>query len=342
MTPQLLQALRSGIHRLDDGLAEMESRCSLDDEQYFAADPLAEGTEGATGTSGDATTADCAADRNHSSADTSTATIPRPSPRSRRGMLQRASIGLAVIVVSIMVVWLASGGPPDRDAVAEVTHGNAANGDMAQTTETPAANSTKTLPDAEQSNTPAAAGSSRGSISAAEKSQSVPAAVVVSVVGAVEHPGVVTLPATARVADALTLAVPRADAALARVNLAAPLVDGVQLYVPSAAEAAALPPPAVDQAYAGGATLPGDESLLGNGAASPSGEPANSGDAVVVHYSTATAAQLQQIPGIGAKTAQAILTYRVDHPAITSIDELTAISGIGPATVDRLRGKLLP
>ncbi len=58
--------------------------------------------------------------------------------------------------------------------------------------------------------------------------------------------------------------------------------------------------------------------------------------------STATAEQLDALPGIGPVTAQKIVDYRTQHGAFHSVDELDAISGIGPAKLDQLRGLVVP
>jgi competence protein ComEA len=41
-------------------------------------------------------------------------------------------------------------------------------------------------------------------------------------------------------------------------------------------------------------------------------------------------------------TAQKIVDYRTQHGAVHSVDELDAISGIGPARIADLRGLVVP
>jgi competence protein ComEA len=138
-----------------------------------------------------------------------------------------------------------------------------------------------------------------------------PRLLVVDVVGAVRRSGLQRLPQGSRVADAVARAggaTARAD--LAQVNLAAPLADGEQVVVPARGAA-------------------------GAGA----GSPAAAGP---VHLSTATAEQLDALPGIGPVTAQKILAYRQQHGAFGSVDELDAIPGIGPARIDQLKGLVAP
>jgi len=134
--------------------------------------------------------------------------------------------------------------------------------------------------------------------------------VVVHVVGHVYKPGLYSLPEGSRVDDAIKRAGgPKPRAALALVNLAAPVADGQQVVVPSNREAA--------QALAGGS--------MAGGAGGP------------VHLNSATLDQLDELPGIGPVTAQKILDYRSEHGAFGSVEELDAVPGIGPATLDELR-----
>ena len=138
--------------------------------------------------------------------------------------------------------------------------------------------------------------------------------VVVHVAGAVASPGVRRLPPGSRVVDALDAAggaLPGAD--LARVNLAAPLVDGQQVLVPRRG-----PPGAA-------AAIPG---APGSGAK--------------VSLASATLEQLDELPGIGPVTAQKILDYRSEHGSFRSVDELDDVPGIGPTRVEQLRDLVTP
>jgi competence protein ComEA len=147
-----------------------------------------------------------------------------------------------------------------------------------------------------------------------------PSEVVVDVAGAVRRPGVYRLSQGSRITDAISRAggmTPRAQAA--SVDLAAPLADGEQVLVPSEVAGAA----AVAAASA---------------PAGPSGAPTASAP---VDLNTATAQQLDALPGIGPTTAQKIIDYRQQHGPYTSIDDLDAISGIGPAKIESLRGLVI-
>jgi competence protein ComEA len=144
--------------------------------------------------------------------------------------------------------------------------------------------------------------------------------VVVDVTGAVRKPGVYRMPAGSRVDDAVKRAGgATGKASLDSINLAARLPDGQQVVVPEAA-------PTV----AGGAAAPGAT------AAAPEAEDAP------ISLSTATAAELDTIDGIGPVTAEDIIDFREEHGGLSSVDQLDQISGIGPATMEELRERLQP
>ncbi len=176
-----------------------------------------------------------------------------------------------------------------------------------------------------------------------------PAPIVVFVTGAVESPGLYTLPVEARVADALAEAggvTEDADALL--INQAERLWDGAQLYVPllpAVAEAVsntaiADAAPSTENALLANqpvAGLTGVSSLapLGDGRAGPlasaAGELGASGS--LVNVNTAAVTELQSLPGIGPAKAASIIGGR----PFATVDELERVSGIGPATVEKLR-----
>ncbi len=143
--------------------------------------------------------------------------------------------------------------------------------------------------------------------------------VLVHVAGAVAAPGLVQLHPGDRVADAIEAAGgPTADAELDRINLAAPVADGQQVYVPAAGET---PPPAPQPTGAAGQT-------------------GTDGGSAVVNVNTATSEQLQTLPGIGPARAADIIDYRERDGPFQSVEELLQVPGIGPATLDRLRDQV--
>jgi len=130
---------------------------------------------------------------------------------------------------------------------------------------------------------------------------------VVSIVGAVAHPGVYTLPVGARVADALAAAggaLP--NARLDGINLAAPVADAETLRVPIVSR--------------------------------PSSEPALGSPVELVSINQATETELVQVPGIGPELARRIIIYR----PYRNLDELIKVPGIGPRSLERLRPYLKP
>lgn len=154
--------------------------------------------------------------------------------------------------------------------------------------------------------------------------------IVVSVMGHVTRPGLVTLPADARVADALAAAGALSDAELSFLNLAQVLEDGVQIVVvPQDHDAGPMPgiPPAGVPVESFG--------LVGGGAASGGrGDMGSAGGQVSLNKATAT--ELLTLPGVGEKTAQMILDYRESNGGFAAVDELLNIKGIGPAKFAQL------
>ena len=151
---------------------------------------------------------------------------------------------------------------------------------------------------------PSAPASAGASASAGDRTD----AVVVYVSGAVASPGVLTLPASSRVIDAITAAggaTPEAD--LESINLARILVDGEQIRVAVVGET----PPAASEA----------------------GTPAGT----CVRLATATEAELQTLPGIGPALATRIISYRATHPRLSAVEELDDVPGIGPSLIEKIR-----
>jgi competence protein ComEA len=153
--------------------------------------------------------------------------------------------------------------------------------------------------------------------------------VVVSVVGLVHRPGLVTLPPGARIADALEAAGGAVDGAdLIGLNMARRLTDGEQIIVGIAA--------APGQPATMGSSATGAEA----GAAAPSGSAAadpGGGPGEPVNLNTATVEQLDTLPGVGPVTAAAIVAWRDANGAFGSVDQLGEVDGIGPARLAKLR-----
>lgn len=160
---------------------------------------------------------------------------------------------------------------------------------------------------------------------------------LVHVDGAVNRPGVVTLRPGARVADAVQAAGGVSDDADTRlVNLARVLVDGEQVVVPRPGEEAlGAPVGAVD---AGTAWQSGTSAGAGAGAGAGANAAGGAGGAAgLVDLNTADAAGLDALPGIGPVLAERIVGWREESGPFTTIEDLTEVSGIGPAVMADVR-----
>lgn len=152
--------------------------------------------------------------------------------------------------------------------------------------------------------------------------------VTVHVVGQVAHPGIVRLPSGSRVGDAVARAGGALKGAdLAAINLARVLVDGEQVRVPKPGEVVVAP------AGPGGG---------GTGSSGGGGGAGNSpgGAAGAVNLNQATAAQLEDLPGVGPVLAQRIVDWRTEHGRFTTVDELNEVSGIGEKIFAELKPKV--
>ncbi|HPZ34165.1 MAG TPA: ComEA family DNA-binding protein [Microbacteriaceae bacterium] len=140
----------------------------------------------------------------------------------------------------------------------------------------------------------------------------------VHVFGAVRAAGLYLLSGGARVVDGVAAAGGfRDDADPGAVNLARPLSDGEQLYVPTVQEARAAREAAGPGSAGGGA-----------GALAPDGR---------LNLNTASVEQLDALPRIGPAMAQRIVQWRASNGRFTSVDDLLAVPGIGEETLESLR-----
>ena len=153
--------------------------------------------------------------------------------------------------------------------------------------------------------------------------------VIVSVVGLVHKPGLVTLAPGARIADALTAAGGALDGAdLIGLNMARRVTDGEQIIVGIVA--------APGQPAAMGSSI-----SSGPATAEPTDAPSTAGKAPtppgLVDLNAATVQDLDTLPGIGPVTAAAIIAWRDANGHFTSVDQLGDVDGIGPARLEKLR-----
>ncbi len=138
--------------------------------------------------------------------------------------------------------------------------------------------------------------------------------IVVYVGGAVRSPGIYRLPSGARLADALQAAGLAAGVDTSALALGRALADGEVIEVPRAAGAGRSPTPGRD----------------GASAATPR-------PSVKIDINTASAAELERLPGIGPALAARIVEYREAHGPFAALDDLARVRGISPRMVDAIR-----
>lgn len=139
-----------------------------------------------------------------------------------------------------------------------------------------------------------------------QEAETEPKSILVHVAGAVARPGVYSLQEGARVLDAVEAAGGSLDEGDPHaLNLAEPLYDGRRITVPLAGEG------------------------VGSGNVNP--------ESGKININTATAAELEKLPGIGPAKAAAIAGHREKNGPFASEDDLANVPGIGPKTVDNLR-----
>lgn len=150
-----------------------------------------------------------------------------------------------------------------------------------------------------------------------------PSPVQVYVNGAVMQEAVYTLPSGSLVQDAIEAAGGFApDANISVVNLAQPMFNGAQVYVPFNAENNATPTAVI-------LTETQANKSLGNSAALPADG--------LVNINIADAAQFETLPGIGPSTAVKIIAFRDENGPFTTIEEIMNVPGIGQGKFDQLR-----
>lgn len=155
------------------------------------------------------------------------------------------------------------------------------------------------------------------------------ASVVVSVVGLVHRPGLVTLTMGARIADALDAAGGPIDGAdLIGLNMARRVADGEQIIV-------GLAPPPGEPASMGSSVGTAAGALGTDAGPASTGSP--SAPAGPVDLNTVTVEQLDTLPGVGPVTAAAIVAWRDANGRFSSVDQLAEVDGIGPARLAKLR-----
>jgi competence protein ComEA len=152
--------------------------------------------------------------------------------------------------------------------------------------------------------------------------------VVVSVVGLVHTPGLVTLAPGARIADALKAAGGSTDGAdTIGLNMARQVDDGEQIVV-------GIAPVKGQPAVLGSSVSPGSAAP---GTPSTTSAPTKGASTAPINLNTATVEQLDTLPGVGPVRAAAIVAWRNANGRFTSVDQLGEVDGIGPGRLEKLR-----
>ncbi|SPM31692.1 ComEA family DNA-binding protein [Mycobacterium terramassiliense] len=156
--------------------------------------------------------------------------------------------------------------------------------------------------------------------------------VVVSVVGLVHTPGLVTLAPGARIADALQAAGGAVNGAdTVGLNMARLVGDGEQIVV-------GLAPAPGQPAALGSSVTSGTSPVPGaRGPAGPASGTVKPKAGEALDLNTATVEQLDGLPGVGPVTAAAIVAWRQANGKFSSVDQLADVDGIGPARLEKLR-----
>lgn len=149
--------------------------------------------------------------------------------------------------------------------------------------------------------------------------------VVVHVAGAVNTPGVYRLKPAARVIDAVNAAGGvTASADTAAVNLALPLLDAEQVYIPTRSSKKPHTTVAVQRKLP---TTPNSPSSTV--AAAIVGATESSVKSVLININTATALELEALPSVGPSTAKAIVLFRTKNGPFGKAEDLLKVTGIG-------------
>ena len=166
----------------------------------------------------------------------------------------------------------------------------------------------------------------------------------VHVTGAVRRPGVYELSSDDRVVDALEAAGgASADADLEAINLAQTLLDTEQILVPrrTARSPRRAPAPRLRPSPRP-RTVPTTVPAVPPAVTSvpvPSGDPTpvSSVPATKININSATATELDTLPGIGPTTARAIIDHRRTKGPFRKVEDLMNVAGIGPTRFARIK-----
>ena len=163
--------------------------------------------------------------------------------------------------------------------------------------------------------------------------------IVVHVTGAVKLPGVYYLSTDARVHEAIEKAGGGTDRAdIHRLNLAAKIRDGQQVYVPEIRQIPDVGQNLPVTSAAKGHTIP--TSPVPSVPPQSSVRRSASSDGLCININTATSQELQTLRGIGPAMAQRIIEYRQTAGGFSTVDDLTNVKGIGEKTLEKIRDRI--
>ena len=172
--------------------------------------------------------------------------------------------------------------------------------------------------------TPTSADAAQNSATMSGSASGEPARIAVYASGEVRRPGVYSLDSGARVADALRAAGGPTDGAdLDAVNLAMRLSDGQQIHFPASKRVNGMASAVSNGVHYGGSS--GNAYGGANGAGGK------------LNLNTATADELETLPGIGERKAAAIVEYRGANGPFQRVDDLVEVSGIGEGILGSIR-----
>ncbi len=161
--------------------------------------------------------------------------------------------------------------------------------------------------------------------------------ITVHAAGAVNSPGVFVFDGLPRVDDVVNAAGGLAgNADDSGLNLAAPVVDGQRIFVPVVGK----PVPTVLPVEVAAAAVIGDTQPIGSPGAVSKFSAGGAVPGGIIDLNTATAEQLDALPGVGPATASAILAYRAEHGRFKSVGELMEVRGIGEGKFSSIRPKV--
>lgn len=145
--------------------------------------------------------------------------------------------------------------------------------------------------------------------------------IIVDVAGEVKNPAVIELPIDSRINDAIKATgglTKQAD--ISQINRAAILSDGEKIFIPT------LPNPSL--------TIPSP--INEDSIPSSSNDSLNSSKSLInINY--ASAAELENVPGIGPVTSEKIINYRIENGLFRKLDEILKVSGIGDKTYAKMK-----